>query len=96
MASLVQVIAALTARDEHSTIYAKKPWSCECDAGLLYDPDGDGDVPLTTQIDGIEMDYFLEVATLNEVLEGWLSEFSARPSPQAICGRIIRYAEDDA
>ncbi|MGF1767345.1 hypothetical protein L4D06_08155 [Enterovibrio makurazakiensis] len=80
--TLSDVIKNIASIDADMTIYAKTPWLEDSPAFVDYEPD-DGSVP-----DGAEnMEYFLEVFIVNQLLED---------IGNIDCQRIIDYAINDA
>lgn len=84
--TLLDIISELETLNLDKTIYAVKPWSLESKA-VLIDEDGE----LTKYIDGIMYEYFLEVFIASEIQED-LSSLTN----QALCHKVILYAENDA
>ena len=70
--------------DQPQTIYVRRPW-VPTSTALLAKAPGDG---RTTSVDGFE--YFLEASIAQEFFREWPASFEEG------CGRIIRYAENDA
>jgi len=87
---LKEVIAELSALPVETYICARRPWTGESEAALVPFPE-DLQIPAEVKERGFE--YFLEVSTVNEVLEGFM-KFS--PTPAQIFDFVLYYAENDA
>lgn len=88
--NLHSVVAKLNQIPEETFICARRPWTRESEACLEPFPD-DFLIPESVKAAGFE--YFLEVSTALEILEGFLDR---RPSPEQITDFVIHYAENDA
>lgn len=80
--TLSEVIQNIANLDEEMTIYAKSPWTLDSPAYVDFEPD-DGSLPKGAE----NMEYFLEVFIVNQLLED---------SDQIDSQRIIEYAINDA
>ena len=88
--NLHDVISKLNEFSEETFICARRPWTPASEAKLVPFPE-DLRIPESIKAEGLE--YFLEVSTAREVLEGFLDR---SPSPAQITDFIIYYAEYDA
>jgi hypothetical protein len=90
---LIEVVANLASYDPEMTIYAPKPWSCDSDAIVAREPDGDG---LPREAMGRHAAYFIEVFVAKEFLDGWTTSVARPTSAREQCERLIQYAINDA
>jgi hypothetical protein len=88
--NLHEAIAQLSALPEATFICARRPWSPASEVRLVPFPD-DLRIPDYVKAEGLE--YFLEVSTALEILEGFLEQ---QPTPEQITRFVIYYAENDA
>jgi hypothetical protein len=88
--NLHDAIAQLSALPESTFICAQRPWSHASEVRLVPFPD-DLRIPDAVKAEGFE--YFLEVSTALEILEGFLAQ---KPTPEQITSFVIYYAENDA
>jgi len=88
--NLHQVISQLAELPEDTFICAKRPWTPDSEVRLVPYPD-DLRIPDEVRAEGFE--YFLEVTTALEILEGFLDH---APSPEQVTSFVIYYAENDA
>ncbi len=88
--NLHEAIAQLPTLPEATFICARRPWSPTSDVRLVPFPD-DLRLPDAVKEEGFE--YFLEVSTALEALEGFLEQ---KPTPEQITSFVIYYAENDA
>ncbi|WP_237055818.1 hypothetical protein [Microbulbifer sediminum] len=89
---LMEVTRDLYSLDEDLTIYAKKPWTCESEVQVQFEPE-ESLVPRPLEKEGFE--YFLEVFVAKEVVPD-LAEIEPSFTLEQWCERLIRYAENDA
>lgn len=87
---LIDVISRLAELPEETFICVRRPWSREAEAVLVPFPD-DLRIPEEVKAEGFE--YFLEVFTATEILEGFID---LKPSLEQIADFVIYYAENDA
>lgn len=87
---LKEVIAQLSVVSPETYICARRPWTGESEVVLVPFPE-DLRIPASVKERGFE--YFLEVSTANEILEGFL-RFS--PTSAQIFDFVLYYAEYDA
>lgn len=90
---LGEVIDRLSDFDGEDTIYALEPWTTESEALVAREPDMGG---LPSEALHAGMKYFLEISIARDFVEDWLASLDARPTPSAVCQRVIDYAIDDA
>ena len=92
---LINVIAQLENLSDKLTIYAARNpvWTSESRAIVRTSLE---DEPITLELGSEEVEYFLEVSIAKEVIQGWKTNVSTKPSPQEICEMLIHYAEYDA
>lgn len=88
--TLIEVIAKLHELPEETFICARRPWRHDADAMLVPFTD-DLRIPQEVKAQGYE--YFLEVSTAREILEGFIQ---SKPSLIQIADFVIYYAENDA
>ena len=88
--TITEVVARLNDLPGETFICAKRPWSRDAAAVLLPFPE-DLRIPEEVKADGYE--YFLEVSTANEILEGFIQR---GPSLEQITDFVLFYAENDA
>jgi hypothetical protein len=93
VAKLIDVIKKLAEFDTEDTIYAAEPWTELSKAMVAREPVGGG---LPSEVSDACMRYFLEVAIALEFVEDWTASLQERPTPSAICHRVIEYAINDA
>lgn len=91
--TLLDVITRLSRLDDELTIYAKLPWSITSDVILDYEPE-EGRLP-SSAVD-LNMEYFIDVYTALDFIDGWLSNKGALPSEDKVCERLIEYVINDA
>lgn len=89
---LLDVIRDIASFDEDHTIYAKKPWTAQSSAIVVWEPD-EGDPPEPGELG---FAYFLEIFIALEVIEGWMGNIDYSPTVERICDRVIYYATYDA
>jgi hypothetical protein len=87
---LIDIASKLDEITADTFICAKRPWNQESDILLVPFTD-DFRIPQDVRDKGFE--YFLEIDTVNEILEGFTDRLS---SAEKICDFIIYYAENDA
>ncbi len=88
--TITEVVAILNDLPEETYICAQRPWSGDAAAVLVPFPE-DLRIPEEVKADGYE--YFLEVSTANEILEGFMQR---GPSLEQITDFVLFYAENDA
>jgi len=88
--NLHEAIAHLSAVPEATFICAQRPWSPASEVRLIPFPE-DLRIPDAVKAEGFE--YFLEVSTALEILEGFLAQ---KPTPAQVTRLVIYYAENDA
>ena len=88
--NLEEVIAKLQELPEATFICARKPWNHGCEAVVVPFPE---DLRIPETITNAGYEYFLEVSTANEILEGFLER---KPTLRQTTDFIIYYAEHDA
>ena len=86
----LEVIAKLNDLPDETFICARRPWTHDSETKLIPFPE-DLRIPEEVKSEGYE--YFLEVSTAKEILEGFLER---KPSLEQIADFIIYYAENDA
>lgn len=86
---LIDVISQLDALPDDTYICVRRPWSREAESLLVPYPE-DLRIPAEVLTQGFE--YFLEVSTACEVLEG----FKRKPTLEQATDIVIYYAEYDA
>ena len=87
---LIDVLSQLDALPEETFICVRRPWSHEAETLLVPYPE-DWRVPAEVLAQGFE--YFLEVSTTREVLEGFLER---NPTMEQVTDFVTYYAEFDA
>ena len=87
---VIDVISTLSELPEDTFICVKRPWGREAEVFLVPFPD-DLRIPEDVKSQGYE--YFLEVSTAREILEGFLER---QPTLEQITDFVIYYAENDA
>jgi len=87
---LIEIIEKIHETSEDTYICVRRPWTRDAESTLVPFPD-DLRIPHAVLAEGFE--YFLEVSTAREILEGFLER---RPSLEQITDFIIYYAENDA
>lgn len=87
---LLDAIAKLDELPDETFICARRPWSHDSEIKLIPFPE-DLRIPEDVKAQGYE--YFLEVSTAKEILEGFLER---KPSLDQIVDFVIYYAEYDA
>jgi hypothetical protein len=94
---LLKLVECLDELDGEDTIYACEPWAEDSDA-MVAPEDPESAAQFYIPLEAVEagMNYFLEVFIAREVVEGWIASLDEKPTPTAICQRLIRYAIDDA
>jgi len=81
-------------RDDDTSIYVVRSWSCDADA-ILISPSPETTEPIERH--GVKYHYFLETFIAREVIEDYLaSEQGRHASDRHLCQRVIAYAENDA
>ena len=88
--TVIEVINKLNTLPEETFICAKRPWARDAEAVLVPFPE---DLRIPEEVKSQGYEYFLEVSTANEILEGFLSR---KPSLEQITDFVIHYAENDA
>ena len=88
--NLHEVIAKLNEFPDETFICARKPWTQDSEVRLIPFPE-DLRIPESVRAEGFE--YFLEVSTAVEILDGFLAR---NPTPQQVTAFVIYYAENDA
>jgi hypothetical protein len=91
---LIELIARLHALDDAETIYAKEPWSEDCEATTAPEGESGGLVPHDLEMSGFK--YFLEVFIAQEFVDDWRQSTGRMPSDREVCARLIQYAVNDA
>lgn len=87
---LLDVIAQIGELPAETFICVRRPWTQNSDATLVPFSE-DLRIPENVKAEGYE--YFLEVATATEILEGFLER---KPNLSQIAEFVIYYAENDA
>ena len=87
---LHEAISRLSALPEATFICARRPWGPASEARLVPFPD---DLRIPDEIKAAGFEYFLEVSTALDVLEGFLTH---KPTPEQVTSFVIYYAENDA
>lgn len=87
---LSELLADLDSLPDETFICACRPWTHDCEIELVPYPD-DLRIPDSVKARGFE--YFLEVDTIQEILEGFLPY---APSQDQIVDYVLYYAEHDA
>lgn len=90
---LGDVIDELPEFDSEDTIYAAEPWTEQSEAMVAREPEAGG---LPSEVSDAGMKYFLEVSIAQDFVEDWLASLEKRPTPSAVCQRLIDYAINDA
>lgn len=88
--NLHDVISKLKELPEETFICARRPWTPESEASLVPFTE-DLRIPESVKAEGFE--YFLEVSTALEALEGFLDR---APTSEQVTDFVIYYAENDA
>jgi hypothetical protein len=88
--TLFEIIGKLDELPEETYICARRPWRPDADALLVPFPE-DLRIPQEMKAQGYE--YFLEVSTACEILEGFIQ---SKPTPIQVADFIIYYAGNDA
>lgn len=91
--TLREIVATLDVLDDELTIYARKPWSPDCEAVVAREPDEGG---LPQEAEEKSMAYFLEVFLAQEFLSSWVAAQPEPPSIDQQCDRLAQYAQYDA
>jgi hypothetical protein len=87
---LREVIAQLDSLPGETYICARRPWAGDCEAVLVPFSE---DLRIPEEVKELGFEYFLEVSTANEVLEGFLK---VRSTSEQIFDFVLYYAEYDA
>jgi hypothetical protein len=87
---LIEVVSQLTSLPDELFICARRPWAHRSETVLVPFPE-DLQVPAAVTEAGFE--YYLEVSTAREVLEGFLERY---PSLEQVADFLTFYAENDA
>lgn len=87
---LIEIVSKLNDLPKETFICVRRPWNYDAESMLVPFPD-DLCIPKEVKAQGYE--YFLEVSTAREILEGFLS---SKPSLEQITDFVIFYAENDA
>lgn len=87
---LEEVISQLNQLSDETFMCVRRPWSFESDVALVPFPH-DLRIPESVKSEGYE--YFLEVSTAKEILEGFIER---KPTLRQTTDFIIHYAEHDA
>jgi hypothetical protein len=87
---LEDVISQLHELPEATFICARRPWNYASDVVLIPFPD-DLRIPDVVKAEGYE--YFLEVSTAKEILEGFIER---KPTLRQTTDFVVHYAEYDA
>lgn len=91
--TLLEIFEKIASLNGDLTIYAVKPWTPESSAMLVHDPDAQRPAEEATRAG---MSVFLEVFTVQDLLEDWDASAVVKPTVRQQCERFIRYATDDA
>jgi len=91
---LIDLIAQLHALDDAETIYAKEPWSEDCEAMTSPEDESGTLAPPALEMRGFK--YFLEVYIAQQHVEDWRQSVGRMPSASEVCARLIQYAINDA
>jgi len=87
---LIDIASKLDEISTDTFICAKRPWNKKSETLLVPFTD-DFCIPQDVKDKGFE--YFLEIDTVNEILEGFIDRLS---TTEKVCDFIIYYAENDA
>lgn len=90
---LGEVISGLSGFDSEDTIYAAEPWTGQSAAMVARETGASG---LPSEVSEIGMKYFLEISIAQEVVVERLASLDDKPTPSAVCQRVIEYAINDA
>ncbi len=91
---LIDLLEKLGDVDRELTIYiiAGLEWGAESETVVRFDEDG-----FTKLIvDGVPLEYVLEVYIAQEAIEVWREWHGRDPSPQEKCEAVIHYAKHDS
>jgi hypothetical protein len=91
---LIDLIAQLHALDDAETIYAKEPWSEDCEAMTAPEDRSGALAPPALEMSGFK--YFLEVFIAQQFVDDWRQSTGRTPSASELCARLIQYAVNDA
>jgi len=91
--TLIDMVARFGEIDSAATIYAVRPWSCAATAVVAAEPE-EGGSPAEARAMGAA--YFIEVCIARDFLDDWAAGLGRPTSAKERCGRLIRYAIDDA
>ena len=87
---LNDAISRLSELPEATFICARRPWGPRSEVQLVPFPD---DLRIPDEVKAAGFEYFLEVSTALEVLEGFLMD---KRTPEQVTSFVIYYAENDA
>jgi hypothetical protein len=88
--NLREAVSQLSALPEATFICARRPWGPASEVRLVPFPE---DLRIPEEVKEAGFEYFLEVSTALEILEGFLPH---KPTPEQVTNFVIYYAENDA
>ena len=88
----IELLRQVHQLDPDLTIYAKAPWCADSEAATAVEPE---DVLVPEPLASQGLSYFLEIHIARDVVPD-LSGLTSLTSLEHWCGRLVRYAMDDA
>jgi hypothetical protein len=87
---LIDALSDLDALPDETFICARRPWTRNCEIKLVPYPE---DLRVPDSVKELGFEYFLEVDTAREILEGFMP---FNPTLQQVVDFVLYYAEHDA
>jgi len=93
---LAELVQRLDNLSDELTIYADANPQWRLESRAVVHLNSDGTTP-PIDVDGVELEYFLEVALAKEVIDVWKNWHNGQtPSVNEMCEAVIYYATNDA